>query len=52
VAVKRMVTDHKMKFEEIESASQLELALLSRLHHKHLRLVGYCEDGDDRLLLS
>lgn len=53
VAIKRGETSQKMrKFQEKESAFESELAFLSRLHHKHLvRLVGYCEDGDERLLV-
>lgn len=53
VAIKRGETGTKMKkFQEKESAFDSELAFLSRLHHKHLvRLVGYCEDGDERLLV-
>jgi serine/threonine protein kinase len=53
VAIKRGETGQKMKkFQEKESAFDSELAFLSRLHHKHLvRLVGYCEDGDERLLV-
>ncbi|KAJ8769487.1 hypothetical protein K2173_002977 [Erythroxylum novogranatense] len=53
VAIKRGETDRKTKkFQEKESAFESELAFLSRLHHKHLvRLVGYCEDGDERLLV-
>uniref|UniRef100_B9HHP9 non-specific serine/threonine protein kinase n=1 Tax=Populus trichocarpa TaxID=3694 RepID=B9HHP9_POPTR len=53
VAIKRGETGQKMKkFQEKESAFESELAFLSRLHHKHLvRLAGYCEDGDERLLV-
>ncbi|KAJ9175892.1 hypothetical protein P3X46_014398 [Hevea brasiliensis] len=53
VAIKRGETGQKTKkFQEKESAFESELAFLSRLHHKHLvRLVGYCEDGDERLLV-
>ncbi|KAG5239954.1 hypothetical protein OIU76_013351 [Salix suchowensis] len=53
VAIKRGETGQKMKkFQEKESAFESELAFLSRVHHKHLvRLVGYCEDGDERLLV-
>ncbi|XP_065870991.1 putative serine/threonine-protein kinase-like protein CCR3 [Euphorbia lathyris] len=53
VAIKRGETGQKTKkFQEKESAFDSELAFLSRLHHKHLvRLVGYCEDGDERLLV-
>lgn len=39
-------------FQEKESAFDSELALLSRLHHKHLvSLVGFCEENDERLLV-
>ncbi|OAY38406.1 putative serine/threonine-protein kinase-like protein CCR3 isoform X2 [Manihot esculenta] len=53
VAIKRGETGQKTKkFQEKESAFESELSFLSRLHHKHLvRLVGYCEDGDERLLV-
>ncbi|GMP23407.1 hypothetical protein CsSME_00001021 [Camellia sinensis var. sinensis] len=53
VAIKRGETGLKMKkFQEKESAFESELAFLSRLHHKHLvKLVGYCEEGDERLLV-
>ncbi|XP_050211247.1 putative serine/threonine-protein kinase-like protein CCR3 [Mercurialis annua] len=53
VAIKRGETGQKTKkFQEKESAFDSELAFLSRVHHKHLvRLVGYCEDGDERLLV-
>ncbi|KAL6204416.1 hypothetical protein ACLB2K_021684 [Fragaria x ananassa] len=53
VAIKRGDTSTKTKkFQEKESAFDSELALLSRLHHKHLvKLVGSCEDKDDRLLV-
>ncbi|KAK7385761.1 hypothetical protein VNO78_31613 [Psophocarpus tetragonolobus] len=53
VAVKRGETGTKMKkFQEKESAFESELAFLSRLHHKHLvRLVGFCEEKDERLLV-
>ncbi|KAJ9160337.1 hypothetical protein P3X46_025748 [Hevea brasiliensis] len=53
VAIKRGETGQRTKkFQEKESAFESELAFLSRLHHKHLvRLVGYCEDGDERLLV-
>ncbi|MED6149156.1 hypothetical protein PIB30_059735 [Stylosanthes scabra] len=40
------------KFQEKESAFQSELSFLSRLHHKHLvRLVGFCEEKEERLLV-
>ncbi|XP_052198682.1 putative serine/threonine-protein kinase-like protein CCR3 [Diospyros lotus] len=53
VAIKRGETGHKTKkFQEKETAFDSELAFLSRLHHKHLvRLVGYCEDREERLLV-
>lgn len=53
VAIKRGDTGlWAKKFQEKESAFESELAFLSRLHHKHLvRLVGYCEDRDERLLV-
>ncbi|XP_030540415.1 putative serine/threonine-protein kinase-like protein CCR3 [Rhodamnia argentea] len=53
VAIKRGETGSKAKkFQEKESAFDSELAFLSRLHHKHLvRLVGYCTEKDERLLV-
>lgn len=52
VAIKRGETAKTKKFQEKESAFDSELAFLSRLHHKHLvRLVGYCEERDERLLV-
>ncbi|KAL2227422.1 putative serine/threonine-protein kinase-like protein CCR3 [Sesamum indicum] len=53
VAIKRSETGPKTKkFQEKESAFESELAFLSRLHHKHLvRLVGYCDERDERLLV-
>ncbi|KAK7300526.1 hypothetical protein RJT34_11372 [Clitoria ternatea] len=53
VAIKRGEIGTKMKkFQEKESAFESELAFLSRLHHKHLvRLVGFCEEKDERLLV-
>ncbi|KVI09951.1 hypothetical protein Ccrd_011650 [Cynara cardunculus var. scolymus] len=53
VAIKRGETSHKTKkFQEKESAFDSELAFLSRLHHKHLvRLVGYCEEREEKLLV-
>ncbi|KAK9153503.1 hypothetical protein Sjap_000983 [Stephania japonica] len=43
------------KLEKKESAfDQSELAFVCRLHHKHLAsvgLVGFCEEGDERLLV-
>lgn len=51
VAIKRGETKTK-KFQEKETAFDSELAFLSRVHHKHLvRLVGYCEERDERLLV-
>ncbi|KAK0592989.1 hypothetical protein LWI29_028717 [Acer saccharum] len=53
VAIKRGETGQKLKkLQEKESAFESELAFLSRLHHKHLvRLVGFCEERDERLLV-
>ncbi|KAL3653477.1 hypothetical protein CASFOL_003158 [Castilleja foliolosa] len=53
VAIKRSENGSKAKkFQEKESAFESELAFLSRVHHKHLvRLVGYCEERDERLLV-
>ncbi|XP_057429944.1 putative serine/threonine-protein kinase-like protein CCR3 [Lotus japonicus] len=53
VAIKRGETgSKKKKFQEKETAFESELSFLSRLHHKHLvRLVGYCEEKDERLLV-
>ncbi|CAL0317632.1 unnamed protein product [Lupinus luteus] len=53
VAIKRGDTSTKMKkFQEKECAFEAELGFLSRLHHKHLvRLVGYCQEKDERLLV-
>ncbi|XP_016164181.1 putative serine/threonine-protein kinase-like protein CCR3 [Arachis ipaensis] len=55
VAIKRGETETgtKMKkFQEKESAFESELAFLSRLHHKHLvRLVGFCDEKDEKLLV-
>lgn len=53
VAIKRSETGPRAKkFQEKESAFESELAFLSRLHHKHLvRLVGFCEERDERLLV-
>ncbi|PPD96809.1 hypothetical protein GOBAR_DD06163 [Gossypium barbadense] len=53
VAIKRGETGQKIKkFQEKETAFESELAFLSRLHHKHLvRLVGYCDEKDQRLLV-
>ncbi|KAH6777797.1 CRINKLY4 related 3 [Perilla frutescens var. frutescens] len=53
VAIKRSESGPKTKkFQEKETAFDSELAFLSRLHHKHLvRLVGYCEEREERLLV-
>ncbi|PNY01386.1 serine/threonine protein kinase-like protein CCR3-like [Trifolium pratense] len=53
VAIKRGDTClRKKKFQEKETAFDSELTLLSRLHHKHLvRLIGFCEENDERLLV-
>ncbi|KAF5446719.1 hypothetical protein F2P56_032322 [Juglans regia] len=53
VAIKRAETSVKTKkFQEKEIAFDSELALLSRLHHKHLvGLVGFCEEKNERLLV-
>ncbi|KAJ7959646.1 GPCR kinase [Quillaja saponaria] len=53
VAIKRGETSTKtQKFQEKDSAYDSELSFLSRLHHKHLvRLVGYCEEKDEKLLV-
>lgn len=53
VAIKRGETGQKMKkYQEKETAFDSELAFLSRLHHKHLvKLVGYCEEKEERLLV-
>lgn len=53
VAIKRSETGPRTKkLQEKESAFESELAFLSRLHHKHLvRLVGYCEEREERLLV-
>ncbi|KAM6598797.1 hypothetical protein CsatA_018406 [Cannabis sativa] len=53
VAIKRGETGQKMKkYQEKEMAFDSELAFLSRLHHKHLvKLVGYCEEKEERLLV-
>ena len=53
VAIKRGETSDKIKkFQEKESAFDSELAFLSRLNHKHLvRLVGFCQEGEERLLV-
>ncbi|XP_019447013.1 PREDICTED: putative serine/threonine-protein kinase-like protein CCR3 isoform X2 [Lupinus angustifolius] len=42
----------KRKFQDKEMAFDSELALLSRLHHKHLvKLIGFCEEKYERLLV-
>ncbi|MED6191675.1 hypothetical protein PIB30_002482 [Stylosanthes scabra] len=55
VAIKRgeiVSTRKKKKFQEKETAFDSELSLLSRLHHKHLvRLIGFCEENEERLLV-
>ncbi|XP_017982195.1 PREDICTED: putative serine/threonine-protein kinase-like protein CCR3 isoform X1 [Theobroma cacao] len=53
VAIKRGETSAKVKkFQEKETAFDSEIALLSRLHHKHLvGLVGFCQENDERLLV-
>ncbi|KAG7628678.1 putative serine/threonine-protein kinase-like protein CCR3 RLK-Pelle-CR4L family [Arabidopsis thaliana] len=53
VAIKRGEVNAKMKkFQEKETAFDSEIAFLSRLHHKHLvRLVGYCEEREEKLLV-
>ncbi|CAM8910341.1 unnamed protein product [Rhodiola kirilowii] len=53
VAIKRGETKSKSwKFQDKETAFDSELAFLSRLHHKHLvKLIGYCEEDDERLLV-
>ncbi|XP_030537395.1 putative serine/threonine-protein kinase-like protein CCR3 [Rhodamnia argentea] len=53
VAIKRGETYMRTKkVQEKESAFGSELALLSRLNHKHLvGLVGFCQDEDERLLV-
>ncbi|KAL3650269.1 hypothetical protein CASFOL_006672 [Castilleja foliolosa] len=53
VAIKRSESGPKTKkFQEKETAFDSEVAFLSRVHHKHLvRLIGYCEEKDERLLV-
>ncbi|XP_056164419.1 putative serine/threonine-protein kinase-like protein CCR3 isoform X2 [Syzygium oleosum] len=53
VAIKRSETGPRTKkFQEKESAFESEISFLSRLHHKHLvRLVGYCEEKEERLIV-
>ncbi|XAR58909.1 Non-specific serine/threonine protein kinase [Bertholletia excelsa] len=57
VAIKRGETRTRNRpalnnFEEKETAFDSELALLSRLHHKHLvGLLGFCQENGERLLV-
>ncbi|GMG98342.1 hypothetical protein Nepgr_000182 [Nepenthes gracilis] len=53
VAIKRKeIAARRKKSEENETAFDSELALLSRVHHKHLvGLVGFCLEKDERLLV-
>ncbi|KAL6967683.1 non-specific serine,threonine protein kinase [Sarracenia purpurea var. burkii] len=53
VAIKRgEIGARTNKTQEKESAFDSELALLSRLHHKHLvELVGFCQEGDEMLIV-
>ncbi|KAF2319089.1 hypothetical protein GH714_013195 [Hevea brasiliensis] len=53
VVVKRRDTGYQReKFQEEDSYFENELTFLSRLHHKHLvRLVGYCEEGNEIILV-
>ncbi|XP_057955146.1 putative serine/threonine-protein kinase-like protein CCR3 [Malania oleifera] len=53
VAIKRgEMSSRRKKFQDKESAFDSELALLSRLHHKHLvSLVGFCHENEERLLV-
>ncbi|KAL5748092.1 hypothetical protein ACOSQ2_025389 [Xanthoceras sorbifolium] len=53
VAIKKgEISTKTKKFQENDSAFDSELALLSRLHHKHLvGLVGFCQERDERLLV-
>ncbi|TYJ20609.1 hypothetical protein E1A91_A08G006700v1 [Gossypium mustelinum] len=56
VAIKRGENDSlekkAKKFQEKETAFESELALLSRLHHKHLvGLIGFCQENEERLLV-
>ncbi|XP_065869750.1 putative serine/threonine-protein kinase-like protein CCR3 isoform X2 [Euphorbia lathyris] len=51
VAIKRRDISQQKKIED-DNAFESELVHLSRLHHKHLvGLVGYCEQGTERLLV-
>lgn len=53
VAIKRgEIASKETKFQEKENAFDSELSFLSRLHHKHLvRLVGFCEEKEEKLLV-
>ncbi|GAB2214801.1 hypothetical protein Droror1_Dr00019165 [Drosera rotundifolia] len=53
VAIKREVGSGKRKKSaHSENAFDSELALLSRVHHKHLvSLVGFCQEQDERLIV-
>ncbi|KAK7311235.1 hypothetical protein RJT34_09242 [Clitoria ternatea] len=54
VAIKRSESNSKKKieFEDRLSVFEAELDFLSRLHHRNLvRLVGFCEDKNERLLV-
>ncbi|KAK9683530.1 hypothetical protein RND81_10G148200 [Saponaria officinalis] len=53
VAIKRGETGRNPnKCRDKRSSFYSELSFLSRVHHKHLvRLVGYCEERDERLLV-
>ncbi|KAI9109126.1 hypothetical protein K1719_019749 [Acacia pycnantha] len=53
VAIKRGETcTRKKKFQEKENAFDSEVALLSRLNHKHLvGLIGFCDENDEKLLV-
>lgn len=48
VAVKQLSHDGRQGFQEFV----MEVLMLSLLHHTNLvRLIGYCTDGDQRLLV-
>ncbi|KAL9226711.1 hypothetical protein vseg_002492 [Gypsophila vaccaria] len=52
VAIKRGETGQNTKKCHDKSSFYSELEFLSRVHHKNLvRLVGYCEERDERLLV-
>ncbi|KAI4368896.1 hypothetical protein MLD38_017402 [Melastoma candidum] len=53
VAIKRGRTGMVMKkYRDNENAFGSELAILSRLNHKHLvRLIGFCQEGNEWLLV-